>query len=119
VRLAFAIPNLVTFIQDDSIPRDSEERTPPTPFALSQNRVRRHHNIRPRALGWKVALCTIKCVRLETRGKFGHFGAPLTHNRLGHNNERAWLWVGEHGGDQLNSLAETHFITQKPAWEGT
>lgn len=40
---------------------------------------------------------------------------PLTHDRLWYDDQRLWFRVGNHGRDELDRLAQTHFVTQKSA----
>ena len=102
----------MTLVKNNAIPVHTQEGTPRRALAIGEHRVGRHRDVGIRV---DVALEPVERMDLETGRELLNFGAPLTHNRLGHNNERAWLWVGEHGGNELHSLAQTHFVAQEPA----
>ena len=112
MRLALAIADLVTLIQDDAIPLYGQQRTRGRSDARRQYRVRSNDHVRQRRR--QGALGAVKRVNRQTGREPAQLSAPLPHNRLGHHYEGTRFGVHEHSRNKLDRLAQAHFVTQEP-----
>ena len=112
MRLALAIADLVTLIQDDAIPLYGKQRTRGRSDTRRQDRVWRDDHVRQ--CSRQGALGAVKRVNLQTGCEPANLSAPLAHNRLGHHYEGTRLGVNEHSRNKLDRLTQAHFVTQEP-----
>ena len=105
--LRLGIPNLVPFVEDDSVP-----------VKVSRNVLDERVGHEDDVGGFPRAFRTVKDVDREFGCEPGEFGTPLADDRLWDDDERRTQTILPEEFGELDRLSETHFVTQETTASG-
>jgi hypothetical protein len=111
VTLALLVADLMTLIQNNTVPVDSQELASRAPMALRHHRIWGYDDMRN--ICRNCPFSSIKRVYFQTWRESSNLRAPLPNNGFWDNDKCLGLWVNEHCSYELNRLSEAHFITQE------